>query len=107
MVLHGRVYGSFQFSMNGSEGEDETHRSTFKKAIALNPDHVIPRAFLTAVYVDLGRLNEVQVTADNVMQRHPRFSASRFMQSHCLHDPMRDTRFIGLLQRAGLTEWPL
>jgi tetratricopeptide (TPR) repeat protein len=75
---------------------------SYKKAIMLKPEHVHPHAFLAAVYSDLGRTAEARMTADEVMRLDPKFTASRFMQSHTLHDPARDARFIELMQQAGL-----
>ena len=46
----------------------------------------------------------VDAPGDNILQLNLKFTASRFMQSHSLHDPMRDNRFKGLLKRAGLPE---
>lgn len=77
---------------------------SFKKAIALNANHIHPRAFLAAVYIDLDRRDEARLTANEVMRLNPKFSATRFMQSHTLHDPERDSFFIDLLIRAGLPE---
>ena len=85
-------------------GRKEEAVASFKKAIALKPNHIVPHAFLTAVYADLGRIDEAKATANEVMRLYPKFTASRFMQSHTLHDPVRDTRFKDLMQQAGLPE---
>ena len=85
-------------------GRKEEAVVSFEKAIALNPNHVIPQAFIAAVYADLGRLDEARLAADEVMRLNPKFSVGRFMQSHTLHDPERDTRFKDLMQQAGLPE---
>ncbi len=77
---------------------------SYKKAIALKANHVHPHAFLAAVYADLGRMDEAQATAKEVLQLNPKFTASRFMQSHTLHNPERDSRFVNLLISAGLPE---
>jgi len=78
--------------------------ASIKKAIDLKPNHVLPHAFLAAVYADLDRMDEARAETDEVMRLNPKFTASRFMQSHTLHDPVRDDRFKDLLQRAGLPE---
>jgi adenylate cyclase len=85
-------------------GREEEAVQSFKKAIDLNPTHVLPRAFLAAVYADLGRLDEAQLTANDVMRLAPTFSASRLLKSHTFHDPAKDARFIGLMHDAGLPE---
>jgi len=83
----------------GRKGDAVT---SFKKAIDLKPDHVIPHAFLAAVCADLDLMDEARAEADQVMRLNPKFTASRFMQSQTLHDPVRDDRFKNLMQRAGL-----
>ncbi len=85
-------------------GRKEEAVASFKKAIDLKPNHVLPHAFLAAVYVDLGRMDEARAQAYEVMRLNPKFTASRLMQSHSLHDPARDARYKDLLQRAGLPE---
>ena len=85
-------------------GRKEEAVASFKKAIALKPNNVHPHAFLAAVYADLGRIDEARLAADEIMRLNPKFTASRFMQSHTLHDPTRDARFKNLLLRAGLPD---
>jgi hypothetical protein len=65
---------------------------------------VLPKAFLAAVYVDLGRLNEAKASANEVMQLNPSFTATRLIKSHTFHDPKKDTQFRDLMHRAGLSE---
>jgi TolB-like protein/cytochrome c-type biogenesis protein CcmH/NrfG len=77
---------------------------SYKKAITLNPTHVLPRAFLAAAYADLGRLDEAKATANDVMRLKPAFKASRLLKSHTFHDPEKDARFIQLMHDAGLPE---
>jgi adenylate cyclase len=85
-------------------GRKEEAVQSYKRAIALNPNHVLPQAFLAAVYADLDRIDEANATAKEVMRLDPKFTATRLMQSHTLHDPARDARFRNLMQRAGLPE---
>ena len=85
-------------------GRKEEAVTSFKKAIDLKPDHVIPHAFLAAVYADLDLMDEAGREAEAVIRLNPKFTASRFMQSQTLHDPVRDNRFKDLMQRAGLPE---
>jgi Flp pilus assembly protein TadD len=85
-------------------GRKEEAVESFKKAIALNPTHVLPQAFLAAVYADLGWIDEARTTANEVMRLEPKFTATRLIQSHTLHDPARDAQFISLMHRAGLPE---
>ena len=85
-------------------GRKDEAVASYKRAIALRANHVHPHAFLAAVYADLDRLDEARLAADPVMRLNPTFSATRFMQSHTLHDPERDKYFTDLLVRAGLPE---
>jgi adenylate cyclase len=85
-------------------GRKEEAVQSFKEAIALNPHHVLPKAFLAAVYADLGRIDAAKATADEVMRIDSKFSSARLMQSHTLHDPVRDNQFKNLMQQAGLPE---
>ena len=85
-------------------GRKEEVVGSFRKAIALKPNNIHPHAFLTAVYADLGRMDEAKATAKEVMRLNPKFSATRFMQSHTFHDPARDNVFVDLLMRADLPE---
>ena len=85
-------------------GRKEDAVASYKKAIALKANHVHPHAFLSAVYVDLGRMDDARASAEAVLQLNPKFTATRFMQSHSLHDLERDNRFKNLLISAGLPE---
>lgn len=77
---------------------------SYKKAIALNPTHVLPQAFLAAVYSDLGRIDDAKTAADAAMRLDPKITATRLMQSHTFHDPQKDARFKELIVRAGIPE---
>jgi adenylate cyclase len=85
-------------------GRKEEAVQSFRKAIDMNPTHVLPRAFLAAAYADLGRLDEAQATANEVMRLEPTFSASRLLKSHTFHDPEKDAQYKELMHRAGLPE---
>jgi adenylate cyclase len=83
-------------------GRKEEAVESLKKAIDQNPTHVLPQAFLAAVYVDLGRLDEAKATAKQVMQLNPNFTVTRLINSHTFHDPAKDAQFRNLMHRAGL-----
>jgi adenylate cyclase len=85
-------------------GREEEAVQSFKKANDLNPNHILPKAFLAAVYADLGQIDEAKAIADEVKRLDPKFSASRLMQNHTLHDPVKDDKFKNLMQQAGLPE---
>ena len=85
-------------------GRKEQAVQSLMKAIDLNPTHVLPRAFLAAVYADLGRVDEAKAAANQVMRLDPNFTATRLIKSHTFHDPARDAQFRSLMHRAGLPE---
>ena len=85
-------------------GRKEEAVQSLKKAIYQNPNHVLPKAFLAAVYADLGRLDEAKATANQVMQLNPSFTATRLIKSHTFHDSEKDNQFRNLMHRAGLPE---
>jgi adenylate cyclase len=85
-------------------GRKEEAIASFNKAIALKANHVHPHAFLAAVYADLGQMDNAKAAAKEILQLDPKFSATRFINSHTLHDPERDSLFIKLLMLAGLPE---
>ncbi len=85
-------------------GRKEEAVQSFKKAIDLNPNHILPKAFLAAVYADLGQIDEAKAIADEVKRLDPKFSASRLIESHTLHDPVKDDKFKNLMQQTGLPE---
>ena len=85
-------------------GRKEEAVQSLKAASALNPNHVLPKAFLAAVYADLGLVDAAKAAAEDVMRIDSKFSATRLMQSHTLHDPVRDDQFKNLMQQAGLPE---
>jgi tetratricopeptide (TPR) repeat protein len=85
-------------------GRKEDAVVSFRNAISLKPENPQPYAFLAAVYADLGQLDKAKEAADEVLRLNPKFTASRFMQIHTLHNHARDARFKDLLQRAGLPE---
>lgn len=85
-------------------GRKEEAVQSLKKAIDQNPTHVLPQAFLTAIYVDLGRLDEAKATANQVRQLNSSFTATRLLKSHTFHDPEKDAHFRNLMHRAGLPD---
>jgi len=85
-------------------GRKEEAVESLKNAISLKPNNPQPYAFLAAVYTDLGQMDKAKEAADEILRLNPKFTASRFIQSHTLHNPARDARFKDLLQRAGLPE---
>ncbi len=85
-------------------GRKEEAVQSYKKASAINPTHVLPQAFLAAVYADLGRIDEAKAAANEVMRLNSKFTVTRLLKSHTFHDPAKDAQFRNLMQSAGLPE---
>jgi len=85
-------------------GRKEEAAATYRKAIDLSPKSAPIHARLAAVYVDLGRTEIARAAAGEVMLLNPKLTASRYMKSYSLHDPVRDAWYKNLLLRAGLPE---
>jgi adenylate cyclase len=85
-------------------GRKEEAIDNLKEAITLNPNHILPRAFLAAVYADIGRMGEAREAATEVMRLDPKFSVNRLLESHTFNDPARDAEFKRLMNRAGLPD---
>jgi len=82
-------------------GRKEEAAATYRKAIDLSPKSAPIHARLAAVYVDLGRTEIARAAAGEVMLLNPKLTASRYMKSYSLHDPVRDAWYKNLLLRAG------
>ena len=52
--------------------------------------------------VDLGLNDAAKKHVKEVLRIEPQSNATKFMISHTLHDPDRDTKFVDLLHEAGL-----
>ncbi len=85
-------------------GRKEEAAATYNKAIGLSPKSARVHARLTAVYVDLGRMDEARAAAAEATRLNPKLTASRYMKSYSLHDPARDAWYKDLLVQAGLPE---
>ena len=85
-------------------GRKEEAEETYKKVIGLNPKNANTYARLSAVYVDLGQINQAKAVADEVLRLNPKFSVARYLKSYPLHDPERLEWYEDLLLRAGLPE---
>ncbi len=85
-------------------GRKEDAAETYLKTIDLNPKNANTHARLAALYVDLGRIDEAKVSAQETLRLKPKFSVSRYQTSYPLNDPKRVAWYKDLLLRAGLPE---
>ena len=85
-------------------GHYEDAIETSKRALARQPDHVIPHIHLTAAYDAVGRLEEAQAEAAKVLQIDPKFTVSAWMKSRLLKNPADTERYANLLLKASLPE---
>jgi adenylate cyclase len=87
-------------------GQYENVIETSKRAIALKNDRVIPHIILTAANTALGRSEEAQTQAAEVLKKNPKFTVSGWMKSRLLKNSEDDERYAHLLLAAGLPEKP-
>jgi adenylate cyclase len=87
-------------------GQYENAIETSKRAVALKSDRVIPHIILTAANTALGRSEEAQTQAAEVLKKNPKFTVSAWMKSRLLKNPEDEERYTNLLLAAGLPEKP-
>ncbi len=75
-----------------------------KKAVGQRPKGANTHARLAAVYVDLDRMDEAKVAADEALRLNPRFSVNKHQKIFHFQDPERNVWLKDLLLRAGLPE---
>ena len=87
-----------------SVGRYEEAVTTYKKALQKNPDDIFLHLTLAAAYVKLGREEEAQAEAKEVIRIHPKFSLTDYAKSMHRKDQSRMDDFIECLHKAGLPE---
>ncbi len=85
-------------------GRKEDAAEWLKKAIGRSPKRADIHARLAAVYVDLDRMGEAKVAADEALRLNPSFSVSTHQKTFQFQDPKRNAWLKDLLVRAGLPE---
>jgi adenylate cyclase len=85
-------------------GQYENAIETSKRAVALKNDRVFSHIILTAANSALGRPEEAQNEADEVLRINPNFTISGWMKSRLLKQPTDIEKYAHLLLTAGLPE---
>ncbi len=86
-------------------GHYEDTVETAKRASARAPDHDLPKIQLTAAYSALGRMEEAQAEAAEVLRIYPKYSVSEWNRDHADYkDRATVDKLASLLVQAGLPE---
>jgi len=85
-------------------GQYENAIEISKRAVALKNDRVFSHIILTAANSALGRPEEAQNEADEVLRINPNFTISGWMKSRLLKQPTDIEKYAHLLLTAGLPE---
>jgi adenylate cyclase len=83
-------------------GRFEESIASNKKSIARLPDFIWPNIELTVAYMELGRVDEAQAHAKEVLRINPKFSVEDNPFITCLINPETRKRFKKLLRQGGL-----
>jgi adenylate cyclase len=75
---------------------------TFKKAVHINPDYLVARAFLAASYSSLDRQAEAAVEADEVLRINPKFTLESYAKTLPYKNKVDIERYVAALRKAGL-----
>lgn len=76
--------------------------SAYKKAASRQPDNIFAHIGLTASYSLIGREEEAQDAASEVLRINPKFSVERFAKIVKSKDQSIKERYIDSLRKAGL-----
>ena len=76
--------------------------STLKKALALNPKNISARRMLTVTYVEMGRLEDAKIEAEEILKIDPRFTSKGFEKIMPFKDGELGIRYMEALRKAGL-----
>jgi adenylate cyclase len=83
-------------------GRYEEAVTALKKAHIFMPNNALVHVNLAACYVELGRLEEAQAEAAEILRLSPNFSLEVHRQSSPYKDPATLERYIDGLRKAGL-----
>jgi len=73
-----------------------------KKALSLNPKNISARRMLTVTYVEMGRLEDAKVEAQEILKLDPKFTSKGFDKIVPFKDPEVARRYVDALRKAGL-----
>ena len=85
-------------------GRTEEAVSAFKKAVELNPEFIRGRRMLAAVYGQIGRIEDAEWEAAELLTLEPDFTLARARETATLKNPAHLERYIEGLRKAGLPE---
>ena len=75
---------------------------TFKKAVDVNPDYLVARAFLAACYSSLDRQAEATAEAREVIRINPKFNLASYTKTLPYKNKADIERYVAALRKAGL-----
>ncbi len=75
---------------------------TFKKAVHVNPDYLVARAFLAACYSSLDRQAEATAEAREVLRINPKFNLASYAKTLPYKNEADIERYVTALRKAGL-----
>jgi adenylate cyclase len=76
--------------------------SAANKALVLNPKNIAARRMLTVTYVEMGRLEEARVEAEEILKIDPRFTSKGMEKAVPFKDPEVAKRYLDALRTIGL-----
>jgi len=85
-------------------GRYEEAITAYKKALQKNPDDIFTHLNLAVTYVKLGREEEAQAKAKEVIRIHPKYSLAHFAKTLHGKNQSRVDDYIECLRKAGLPE---
>jgi adenylate cyclase len=83
-------------------GQYDKAVETFKKAVHINPDYLVARAFLAASYSSLDRKAEATAEADEVLRINPKFTLESYAKTLPYKNKADIERYVAALRKAGL-----
>jgi adenylate cyclase len=83
-------------------GEYDKAVETFKKAVLVNPDYLVARAFLAACYSSLDRQAEATAEAREVLRINPKFNLESYAKTLPYKNKVDIEHYIAALRKAGL-----
>ena len=81
-------------------GRNTEAMAAFKKLLPHCPNCLGSRSYLASIYVELGREEEAQAEAAEILRRSPNFSLAGILSSY--KDPAHTERLLTALRKAGL-----
>jgi adenylate cyclase len=76
--------------------------ATLKKALALNPKNIAVRRMLTITYVEMGKLEDAKVQAEEILKIDPKFTSKGFEKILPFKDSELTRRYLDGMRMAGL-----